>query len=255
VSTEALTKVAEAMNSRYAAGTAYQEILEFDRIRTQKIREAVLYLARPSPQTRILDVGCGVNGFASCWDYPALHSHIVATDISAEAIKQAKEKFPGPEYLVGPIETVDLGDRNSHKLFDCVIAQESIEHWVDVPAGLKNIRSHMSDIGKLVLSTPNRDSLHCRMARKFGREAPLISPDHVHEFGFQELIETVCDHGFVHEQALGVHMAPYWALEDIIGHQFRNLTDNDPEVNEWLNDIAEAVPAYAFIQVHLFQAA
>jgi hypothetical protein len=90
------------------------------------------------------------------------------------------------------------------------------------------------------------------MARKFGFEAPICSHDHIHEFGYRELIEAVQSVGFRHDRAMGVHFQPYWSLEHVLGHRARKLTDNDEEVNNWLIDIGKRCPEYAFIQCHRF---
>jgi hypothetical protein len=43
-------------------------------------------------------------------------------------------------------------------------------------------------------------------------------------------------------------------MERLMGHQIRQLTDTDKDVNVWMNEIGAAAPAkYAFIQCHLFE--
>jgi len=244
-------EIAERMDDAYRGeGQPYTVSLPFDRQRMERIRDAVLELAGEDardPHKRVLDVGCGLGGVVSYWP----HRNIVGLEISAEAVAKARAAFPDATFEVGSIEELPrVGE-----LFDLVCAVESIEHWADAPRGLDAVRSRLRDDGILVLTTPNRDSLHCRIARKLGLEAPYCSSDHVHEFGFDELLRTVTSAGFRLDRSRGVHLAPVWALEGVIGSALRRLTNDDEDVNEWLNAIgASAPPELCFIQCHRFVA-
>jgi SAM-dependent methyltransferase len=235
------------MDERYAVGDAYELRLPFDALRGTEIYCVVLDLVPPSLRhCRALDVGSSTAGIVRFWP----HQDIVGVEISAEAVKAARAKFPNVDYRVASIE-----DWSPHpgEHFSLAVAVESIEHWQDAGRGLDAIHDAMSPEGMLVLTTPNRDSLHCRIGKKLGITVPKISYDHVHEFGYRELIECVEQHGFVCEESRGVHCAPYWALEEKLGIAVRELTDNDVEVNNWFNDVGRSMPAeYAFIQCHRF---
>lgn len=243
--------VKKMMDGLYASGRAYKTSLPFDVLRGEEIRAATLALAlshAPAHDDRfpVLDVGCGEGGIASFWP----HQNIVGIEISPVAVEKARKSHPEVRYYAMPVESIGELDEGPFRI---AVAQESIEHWTEVPNSLKAIRAKMVDGGSFVLTTPNRDSLHCRMARKFGFEAPYCSSDHIHEFGYQELIDTVEAAGFRHVEARGVHLAPYWAIGQL-GSHVRHLTDTDIEVNRWLNEIGRVVPEYAFIQCHLFEA-
>jgi len=244
--------VRRMMDTCYAAGTAYNTTLPFDSVRGRYIHSATLTLARNAyPQRELpstLDVGSGEGGIASFWP----HQQIVGVELSAVAVRMAKERYPEVDYRCSAIEEFRLLDGEPR--FSLAVAQESIEHWVDVPAGLSAIREAMVPGGTLVLTTPNRDSLHCRISRKLGLgEPPKCSDDHVHEFGFNELIATVERSGFRHADCLGVVLLPYWAMERVLGHEIRRLTDTDQEVCEWFAEIGSLAPAeYCFIQCHAF---
>lgn len=236
------------MDERYAAGDdAYELRLPFDALRMTEIYRVVLDLVHGDLRhCRTLDVGSSTAGIVRFWP----HQDIVGVEISAEAVKTARTKFPNVDYRVGSIED---WSPNPGEQFDLVVAVESIEHWQDAGRGLDAIHRAMSPGGMFVMTTPNRDSLHCRIGKKLGIKVPKISYDHVHEFGYMELIEFVERHGFVCEESRGVHCAPYWALEEKLGIAVRELTDNDVEVNNWFNDIGSSMPAqYAFIQCHRF---
>lgn len=254
MSEDKISRVRSEMDARYAAGDAYVASLTFDQLRTTLLQQAVLRLASRvasfndrKPLT--LDVGCGDAGIAAYWR----HTNTVGLELSEVAVQRARTKYHDRRFVVGAIETWDPTTDPGYP-FTLVVAVESIEHWTDSAAGLRTIHRALAEGGELVLTTPNRDSLHVRMGKKLGVAVPYCSPDHIHEFGFRELIEHVEAQGFQHEEARGVHLAPYWALERALGDKVRSLTDNDPEVNRWLNEIAETMPTeYAFIQAHRFR--
>lgn len=247
---KSVADVRAEMDEWFASGTAYQSALPFDLMRGEEIRAASLQLSTPfahDPTASILDIGCGEGGITSFFP----HHNVIGIDISPVAIERARKAYPTGHFESVAIE--ELAQAAWYQgPFDLVVAQESIEHWTDAEQGLRVVASVLKPGGWFVLTTPNRDSLHCRMTRKLGGEAPLCSRDHIHEFGYTELIETVSKHGFRHDAAAGVHLAPYWSMEMTLGQRMRDLTDNDPEVNTWLNEIGRSCPQYAFIQCHRF---
>lgn len=246
-----LNAVRAMMNAGYESGTAYKSSLPFDSMRSQEIRRAVLELAGHlalDPAVTTLDMGCGQGGVVAFWP----HRNIIGVELSEVAVKMAKESYPESTFIVGAAEEFAWDGVG----FRLITAVETVEHWTNVDAGLHNLRRVIADDGKLVMTTPNRDSLHCRLARKFGFEVPHCSHDHIYEFGFAELIERVQSHGFKLEESRGVCLAPYWALERVVGPHIRRLTDNDEDLNGWLNAIARTAPAeFGFVQAHRFAAA
>lgn len=269
---ERLKAIGQEMDRRYATGQAYDRTLAVDQARGRALREAVLSLldeqyGRPLSVPTV-EIGCG-DGDTPEWLWPAGPPRILCPptlyfgiDISHVAVERACDRRPEPwcSFLTSPIETLFdpraefMGAMNLEGMFGVALAVESIEHWSDVDAGLESVRRLLEPRGTFILTTPNRDSLHCRIGRKLGVRVPTVSPDHVHEFGYVELITKVEEHGFVHERACGAGFAPYWALEQRLGDEIRRLTDHDQEVNTWLNDIGRFAPAqYAFCQCHRFR--
>jgi 2-polyprenyl-3-methyl-5-hydroxy-6-metoxy-1,4-benzoquinol methylase len=241
-----IDSVRKQMNALYATGKAYKAALPFDVMRMIEVRKAVLELAGACSGQSVLDLGCGEGGVAAYWPEPEL---VTGIDISTTAVKLARKAYPTAKFVSGAIENMKL-----KKGFQVATAVEVIEHLVDHHKALDQIRAHVDTGSRLIVTSPNRDSLHCRMGAKLGIEVPTCSKDHIHEFGYRELIDTVCKHGFVHEEARGVGLCPYWALESKLGKHMRELTNNDKEVNRWLNQIGAAVPEFAFIQCHRFVA-
>ena len=249
-----LQQVRAQMNARYATDSAYSDALPYDRSLRMEICDLVL---RMLLQTRnglrevpTLDVGCGQEGIARYWP----HKQIVGIELSETAVAEARRRTPEATYVATAVEDFGPEHTSLYGAFDVAVAVETIEHWIDVDRGLDAVVGALAPGGELLLTTPNRDSLHCRMSRKLGREAPTVSYDHIHEFGFEELKARVERHGVVHREALGAHLSPYWTLEKTIGPTIRRLTDNDEEVLAWLNEIGRSMPpAYAYVQAHRFQ--
>lgn len=246
--------IRKEMNQSYSKAAGPYEIeLPFDRLRTEMLRREVLILAQmmwsgslthEKPHT--LDVGSGAAGIAEYWP----HKNIVGVEISQVAVDKARARFPEVTYICSAIE-----DFWSDKPFQMAVAIETIEHWSDVDRGLEVIRKSLVPGSAFIVSSPNRDSLHCRIGKKLRLDVPYCSYEHTHEYGFHELIDLVAKHGFDLEHSQGVGLYPYWALEAQLGPSIRALTDKDEEVNLWLNELGHYVPPeYAFLQVHAFKA-
>jgi len=246
-------EIRRMMDSKYAKGTPYTQEFPFDRLRDEELRRAALELTLPDLDERplrILDVGSGVGGFLSICKESGRHlADVTGIEISKEAVKQASAAFPEARFVVSAIEEWRPGEDR----YDFAVSIESIEHWHDVPSGLAVIHQALRPGAPFVLTTPNRDSLHCLVGDKLGVKVPYCSNEHVHEYGFDELIETVTAAGFMLARSQGVHLAPYWALERKLGNAIRRLTDKDAELNRVLNDIGRHMPPrYGFIQCHRF---
>lgn len=185
---------------------------------------------------------------------------LTLVDLSEEAIRQLQQRAEvAMSQLWGPKSSFSFRSSPAEDLAKVasyqhmVISVESIEHWSDVEEGLRGVRDALLPGGYFVLTTPNRDSLHVRMARKLGFEAPFCANDHTYEFGYEELDRMLDGQGFDKVAESGVGFAPYWALENVIGGRLRHITDNDPEVLEWLQSMGRRCPEFSFCQVKAFQ--
>lgn len=266
-----LSEIARAMNERYEGGDAYVYELPFDVMLHDALHGAVAKLVKEclrdyegSFPLRLTDLGCGTKTVFEKQvfrDAMIRFRYVQATmaDLSKVAIEhlcKSQEDIQSiwggtlsTQCVVCPAENLSSWASHQHM----VISVESIEHWSDVEACLAGIKNALLPGGYFILTTPNRDSLHVRMARKLGFEPPFCSSDHTYEFGYKELDGLLSDAGFEKVGELGAGMAPYWALEGVIGGAIRNLTDNDPEVNQWLNTVGERCPEFSFCQVKAFR--
>lgn len=268
-----LEAIRKDMDARYKAGDgdAYAASLPWDVMRHHWLHEELAGLVGKCfvdfcnhLPLRITDLGCGSkSSFEKGYFRDALRRFDVEAtlvDLSEEAIKalqargeSAMRQLWGPKSIFlfrsSPAEELAKVASGQHM----VVSVESIEHWSDVEDGLRGVRDALLPGGYFVLTTPNRDSLHVRMARKLGFEAPFCANDHTYEFGHEELDRMLDGQGFDKVAESGVGFAPYWALENVIGGRLRHITDNDPEVLEWLQSMGRRCPEFSFCQVKAFQ--
>jgi len=268
-----LEEIRKDMDARYKAGggDAYAATLPWDVMRHHWLHSELEGLVKEClrdysnhMKLRITDLGCGTK---SSFEKPSFQDalrrfEVEATlvDLSEEAIRhlqarseEAMHRAWGPKatfsFRSSPAEELAKVASGQHM----VISVESIEHWSDVEDGLRGVHDALLPGGYFVLTTPNRDSLHVRMARKLGFEAPFCANDHTYEFGYEELDRILDGQGFDKVAESGVGLAPYWALENVIGGRLRHITDNDPEVLEWLQSMGRRCPEFSFCQVKAFQ--
>jgi len=233
----------EEMDARYASGEAYQYKLPWDRLRHQEImrvNELHVTTAAQGQRVKLLDLGCGAGV-----SLPRMisQSDYVAADVSGVALQRLREQYPEVTTVQMDMEGVWPFEDGT---FDVILMQESIEHIHDGMAALLEANRVASPHGFLVLSTPNRDSLHLRIAEKMGQSPFTCSFDHLHEYGYEELRLRLKETGWHPIQEQGIFLMPYWGIS-AFGPDIRRLTDEDEEVLLWLRDMGRQVhPRYAF---------
>lgn len=240
-----LETIQERMNERYATGTAYVDTVLWDDIRTQEMIQVFGEMTGPVDGARVLDVGVGRGGAArELWGMGAFASYL-GIDLSSEALAQAAANnadIPGLTYVVMNASALDVPSSS----IDLIYAREIIEHLTEQEAMLAECARVLAPGGRMILSSPNRDSLHLRMNRALGHSDFQCCLDHVHELTFRECRSMLVRAGFEMVEALGVFLMPYWGIPGVDG-LVRPLTDGDPTVIEWLRELGRRVgPEYAF---------
>jgi SAM-dependent methyltransferase len=105
-------------------------------------------LAERKVGERVLDLGCGLGEFTA-----ALAEHgveVVGCDVSQEALRLARERFPTLEFVLSGDE-LPFGDAT----FDVVWAGEVLEHVQDGLGLLAEVRRVLVPGGRLLVSTPD----------------------------------------------------------------------------------------------------
>jgi len=100
---------------------------------------------------RLLDIGCGVGGFAEA--FQAQVAEIVGIDSDPDAVAVAEVLYGGERvrFVRGELLSIGFPDNS----FDCVTFLECIEHVPAPQSYLEEIYRILKPGGTLVLSTPN----------------------------------------------------------------------------------------------------
>ncbi len=129
---------------------------------------------------RVLDAGCG-SGYGTAEFGEA--ASVIATDISADAIRHASENFarPGVRFLRAACERLPFAGGS----FDLVAAFEVIEHLEHWQELLGEARRVLKTSGVLLVSTPNK-TYYAESRAEVGP-----NPFHWHEFEFEEFFNAL----------------------------------------------------------------
>jgi ubiquinone/menaquinone biosynthesis C-methylase UbiE len=145
---------------------------------TEHFKSLAMFLEAPNlPGSKVLDVGCG-NGEA------------------LERMKNMGWEVEGIDFDQGAVDNartrgvkVRLGDLHSQKYadnyFDAIYMSHVIEHVVDPCSVFEECYRILKPEGKLVLLTPNNESLGHKFFKKYWRG--LEHPRHIHIFNMRTL--------------------------------------------------------------------
>ena len=243
----ALTKeqIKEDMDRRYDTGNAYPNPSYWIHAHHTTLEKTFVELIGATGDgKRVLEIGCGSGGIAA--HHLPNAAYILATDLSNSALAIAREFFSARqniEFVQSDAESIDCPDES----FDLVVSKEVIEHLIEPMMLLKKAHRLLRPGGKLVLSTPNKDSFHLRVNRLFGRADFMCAGDHIREFTYGEMQEMLVAAGFVEEQAIGVTFLPYHYVEGVFPQTIQDAEDRDLEFNHMLQELGRrAGPEFAF---------
>ncbi len=194
-------------------------------------REFLLEHAGPPPQ-HIVDVGCA-SGFVATLLLQAGH-RVTGIELNAQMAAEARQvgidviEHDLEEPLPFPDESVDV-----------VHACEILEHLFDTEGFLKEVHRVLRVRGRLVLSTPNLNSLQNRLRVLFGRSLPMWGAypadrhgSHVRVFNKAKILELLARCGF---EPLGIR--------GVNQFRFSHVIDPFPSLSELILVAAERVDA------------
>ncbi len=133
----------------------------------------------------VLDLACGVGYGSHLISLQTSCSHVLAIDLSKEAINYAQQFYQNDkiEYRVGDCLTTPLYD----EVFDMVISLETLEHIQEDKELLGRFNKTLKKDGGLILSTPNQ------LAMPFSSEG---FPHHIKHYLPKELGILLLNSGF-----------------------------------------------------------
>jgi SAM-dependent methyltransferase len=141
----------------------------------------------------LLEIGCGYGYLLD--EARSFFDQRVGTDFSPEAAEIARTT--GAEVFIGGIEQIRPGRK-----FDCVIANQVIEHVYQPLSFLKDLAGHTKPGGHIVIATPDIGGV---LRKVMGRRWPSFKvPEHVLYFDFGTLSVLMQEAGLTN-----VHWLPY----------------------------------------------
>ena len=206
---------------QFAAEGYHPEAPFLDQLYHFKLRILRRYFGRFF-RGRILDVGCGLSLFTQIkknWDF-----EIVAGDFVAAQVRERKEERPDIRWTAFDAARPPFKPES----FDGLFAGEILEHLPRPEDALREWNRVLRPGGILILTTPNRE----RRTNRLNRENWPYSPDHLREFGFDELnADMLPEAGFKPRKKRGIYLelrtrSNRWWFEDYFqreGNTRRNL--------------------------------
>ena len=139
----------ELVSSSHMSQALYDMIGKgYDRTRKADpvVTERLLAHLAPQPGDRYLDVGCGTGNYTAALSTQGIP--FTGVDPSDEMIRQAAEKYPAQNWVIGRAEALPFDDN----LFDGALTTLTIHLWDNLIKGFKEIHRVVRE-GKLVIFT------------------------------------------------------------------------------------------------------
>lgn len=181
----------------------------------EKARRAQMFLHQARPG-ELLDVGCGDGKFLS--EMKTRGWQVDGIDFDPQAIKTAEAKY-GLNLRHGELSKAGLPADE----FDAVTMSHVIEHVPDPIALLREIKRVLKTQGRLVITTPNSESIG---HRKFGPNwFGIDAPRHLNLFSSRALIKAARAAGFDEIQttttaaSADIFIGASFTLRDRRGHR------------------------------------
>lgn len=167
------------------AAQLFSTVLYFLPIRRRETDAEIRFLSSVA-RGRLLDVGCGSGGWMLAMQRRGWEVEGVDFDRSAVAMATSK----GLRVRVGSLEEQGYDDES----FDAITLSHVIEHVPDPAKTLRECRRILKPNGKIVIVTPNSDSLSHRVFGSYWRG--LEPPRHLHIFSLSSMDLLLNNTGF-----------------------------------------------------------
>lgn len=189
------------------------------------VNEKRFEVMRPYIQNKqVLDVGVVAHDLedsrTDIWLHKLLRqdaSHVLGIDILEDEISVlANEGYD--------VQVADAEDFNFNREFDVIVAGELIEHLTNFDGFLTSCREHLTDGGKLILTTPNAMSVLWSIRKAISDE--IFNPEHTCLFDQETLTQLLGRYDFTPVET----------------RYIRTATPNSPGVKSAVGGIVELLP-------------
>jgi ubiquinone/menaquinone biosynthesis C-methylase UbiE len=109
---------------------------------------------------RILDLGCGTGYGTHILSKSA--KEIIGVDIAKEAVDYAKKNYANSNLRYGQMDAIQIDFEDNS--FDTVVSFELFEHVHDQEMLLRQAKRVLSDDGKLIISTPDKERYNASLS-------------------------------------------------------------------------------------------
>ncbi len=133
---------------------------------------------------RVLDVACGTGEWLDYFRRGG--AEVAGIDLSRKAIDVCLKKFPGSDFHCGPAETLPFADNS----FDLVTCMGSLEHFLDKPRALAEMRRVAKPGARFVILVPNAGFLTRRLGLYGGTQQVKAKEDVMELAAWRQLFEA-----------------------------------------------------------------
>jgi 2-polyprenyl-6-hydroxyphenyl methylase/3-demethylubiquinone-9 3-methyltransferase len=171
-----------------------------------------------TPQTRVLDVGCGNGAFAG--RYLAKGCRVVGIDLGESGLAVARKQYPKARFELLPADEQIL-ERLGEEPFDVVISTEVVEHVYAPRSYAAGCFAALRPGGRFVLTTPYHGFLKnvaIAVSGKFDAHVnPLWDGGHIKFWSRDTLTQLLTEVGFQDVDFRGAGRLPYLWMSMVLG--------------------------------------
>ena len=157
----------------------------------RRIQQGVMQALPQRPLPRVLDLGSGSGWlFETMQNRTANNALVVSVDLGIENLRKLRRRFPHAALVAADAERLPF--RNGS--FDAAIASEVLEHLNRPALVLRQLHAVLVKAGRLVVSTPYRETLRYYLCIHCNQPTPVNA--HLHSFDEHTLKNLFDEAGF-----------------------------------------------------------
>ena len=155
----------------------------------RRIQQAVLAMLPDVAAMRVLDLGSG-NGWTLAHPRLRASALLVCVDLGVANLRTLRRRFPAAQLVAADAARLPFRPAS----FDRVVASEILEHVNDPEDVLRQIHHVLVAGGRLIASTPYRETLRYSLCIHCNQPTPVNA--HVHSFDEHALLSLLAAAGF-----------------------------------------------------------